>query len=370
MADAALSSAKAKLQEIARLQPVAPTGPIAGLVKAPRQDAVQAEQCRSQASEALYLAQEALVAYRRAGEAEKKVAALRAVVDAHLALGQSFEALMAASDELAMIKRTMDKKAQVQVSQIVSEVQTARSDFGSALQTVNESLELFRELGDKAGEAKALVTQASAKLQVGRGKEAMAASQQALGIFHEIGDKDGEASATRVINQCHAHLGQIDKAPNRGEALQALQVLASSIENRDKRAWDKAIQELNKTTAYSQKDVQNTVGVALQKDRAAAASFLREQGIDTPGSTPQMIIREVVKQLTYLSFRTHGGLQYGPRFRCLQAYAMEIQSTDTLQALGCLQISEEADDWERELAFHPGILDATLQSGSAFGAFY
>eukprot|EP00438_Fugacium_kawagutii_P023316 Skav226997 [mRNA] locus=scaffold4219:96414:107108:- [translate_table: standard] len=116
------------------------------------------------ASEALALAKEALVSFRRAGD-KKKVAALKVVVDANMAMDRSFDAMMAvvavtaeASDELAMIKRTGDKQAEVDVAEMLAE----------------------------AGEAQMLLLLANLKQRGGRNKEALSLAQQALGLFKEL----------------------------------------------------------------------------------------------------------------------------------------------------------------------------------------
>lgn len=320
---------------------------------------------KSRAGEALSLAKEALVSFRRAGESDKKVAALKVVVDANMAMENTFDALMAASDELAMIKRADDKKEQVVVLQMLAEVQSARGDVGSAMQSASEALDLQRQLGNKAGEARALQTQASLKLSAGKGKEAASMATQALGLYQELRDAEGEAACKRIVNKGYAESGQLEKAPNRTEAVQALKALASAVENQDQRAWKAAIAQLNKSSAYNQQDVQEIFGEALKKDRKAAAAFLQEQGVRTAGSAPELIIKEVTKVFTYIGFRL-GGLGYGPSFRCLNpTHGLMVKGDpSSCHAVACLRISDEADDWERELQYHPGVLDGMLCSSS------
>merc|ERR1712032_144974 len=122
----------------------------------------------------------------------------------------------------------------------------------------------------------------------------------------------------------------------------------------------------NQTCAYSQKDVDDIMERALAKDPSGARKFLDEQGIGSGGKKPSneggFQINEVYKNTTYVNFRV-GGLQYGPRFRCLQGYKFTSKGDSKASgALAVLQISEEAQDWEKELAFNPGILDGLLQS--------
>ncbi|CAE8617513.1 unnamed protein product [Polarella glacialis] len=349
MAEAALSSAQAKMAEARGLLPAEDKEPetLVGFEARTQQlpgGFEKRQLFKSQASEALSLAKEALVSFRRAGESEKKVAALRVVVDANMAIENSFDALMAASDELAMIKRADDKKAQVAVTQMLAEVQAAHNDFGSAMQSATDALDLQRQLGNKAGEAQALQTQASLKLSAGKGKDAVTIATQALGLYQELRDVAGEAACKRIVNRGYAESGQLEKAPNRTEAVQALQAPASAVENKDKRAWQAAIGQLNKSSAYTQQDVHEIFGEALKKDRKAAAAFLQEQGVKGHGSAPELIIKEVTKIYSYVGFRL-GGLGYGPRFRCLNpTHGLMVKGDpNSMHAVACLQISDEAD---------------------------
>ncbi|CAK9047672.1 unnamed protein product [Durusdinium trenchii] len=350
MADASLSSAEAIMADAKAMFPeTSVSDALIGYEAAkPQMVSFQQQQLyKSKASEALSLAKEALVSFRRAGESKKKVSALKLVVDANMAMERNFDAMMAASDELAMIKRTGDKQAEVDVSEMLAEVQISRGDTGSASQTLNDALSLYRELNQKAGEAKMLLMLAGLKQRGGRNKEALSLAQQGLGLFKELGNSKGEEDCKRVINRAYAESGETEKAPNRNEAVKALEDLASAVE---------------------QQDVQQIFGAALKKDRRAAAGFLQQMGVRTKGSAPGLIIREVTKVYTYVGFRV-GGLGYGPRFRCLTpTHGLMVEGDpNSMHAVGCMRIAEEADDWEKELQYHPGILDGCLQSQSALG---
>ncbi|CAK9047670.1 unnamed protein product [Durusdinium trenchii] len=371
MADASLSSAEAIMADAKAMFPeTSVSDALIGYEAAkPQMVSFQQQQLyKSKASEALSLAKEALVSFRRAGESKKKVSALKLVVDANMAMERNFDAMMAASDELAMIKRTGDKQAEVDVSEMLAEVQISRGDTGSASQTLNDALSLYRELNQKAGEAKMLLMLAGLKQRGGRNKEALSLAQQGLGLFKELGNSKGEEDCKRVINRAYAESGETEKAPNRNEAVKALEDLASAVEQQDKNLWKSAIEQLNKSSAYTQHDVQQIFGAALKKDRRAAAGFLQQMGVRTKGSAPGLIIREVTKVYTYVGFRV-GGLGYGPRFRCLTpTHGLMVEGDpNSMHAVGCMRIAEEADDWEKELQYHPGILDGCLQSQSALG---
>jgi len=282
-------------------------------------------------------------------------------------LGDLFAANLAATDELAMIRRIGDTGAEAKVVQLLSEVQIARGDYAGAADGLQKALTLHKDSGDAAGQAKTLEMLAGAKLAARKPSDALTPAQDALRLFAEMGDKEGEERAMRTVNMVFAEKNQLDKAPGRPQALQALKDLATAVDERDSQRWTGAMEELTRTGAYTQKDVDGVVSSALEKDRAMSATFLEDQGIVARGGgAPELHMKEANKTIQYINFRL-GGLNYGPRFRCLRAYKGMVQGKeDTLHALCCLQVSDQAEDWETQLQFHPGILDGMLQSGSAY----
>jgi len=322
---------------------------------------------QAKAQDALQLASDGLVSARRANDAETKLSALEVVVKAQMYLGELFAANLAATDELAMIKRSGDTKSEAKALQLLSEVQTARGDNVGAADNLQKAMALHKDANNKVGQAKALELLAKAKLAANKPNDALASAQDAVKLFAELGDREGETSATRTVNIVFAAKNQLDKAPGRPEALQALKDLSTAIDERDTQRWTGAMEELNRTGAYTQKDVDSIVSSALEKDRVASATFLEDQGIVVKGSgAPEFQMKEGNRTTQYLNFR-FGGLGYGPRFRCLTAYkGMVPDKETTLHAMGCLQVSEQAEDWETELQWHPGVLDGMLQSNTAF----
>lgn len=321
------------------------------------------------AREALVAAGEALVAARRAGSFEARLAALELVVEANKYLGDTFAANLAVTDELAMIKRTGNKAAEAKAMQLVADVHVWRGDAAGAAECLQSMIPLLVELGDRPAQAKSLGELAMAKLGIGKKSEALAPAQEALKLFEELGDEAGKEAARRTVNVVYAERGQLDKAPNRPDALKALKELAAAADASDAAAWTRAMDELTRTGAYTQKDIDDSISAALDKDRPSASAFFEDLGILVKGiSDAQLHVKEVVKTLNYIGFRL-GGLGYGPRFRCLNAYKKQVGTdTKTMGALALLQVSDEAEDWETQLQYHPGILDGLLQSGSAYGA--
>eukprot|EP00933_Yihiella_yeosuensis_P015604 TRINITY_DN13564_c1_g6_i1.p1 TRINITY_DN13564_c1_g6~~TRINITY_DN13564_c1_g6_i1.p1 ORF type:complete len:378 (-),score=133.69 TRINITY_DN13564_c1_g6_i1:193-1326(-) len=321
-------------------------------------------QAKANAAEALSLAKDALVSFRRAGESQTKVAALKVVIDANMIMGNNFDALMAATDEVAMIQKAGDKEAEAAVLQMLIEVHAERGDLSSAVQSAVRALDLQRELGSKSGEAQALRRLAKLKLDAGKCKEAVSLATQGVGLFQQLKDAEGEADCKRMVNRGCAESGEVERAPDREQAVKALEDLAAAVENSDAVAWRSAVEGLNKCSAFSQQDVQQIFGEALKKDRQAASAFLKEQGIRTSQScSAELIIEEVVPKIQYMNFRLTG-LCYGPRFRLLQpANKLSVQGDpDSLTAVACLKVADEAESWETDLMYQPSILDNMLQS--------
>jgi len=316
-------------------------------------------------------AAEALVVARRGNDNTARLEALGIVAHAALYLGDTFAANLAVTDELAMLRRGSDRKAEVQCLHLVAEVHLARGDGSGAFEACQSATKLLDGAPDKAATAKTLTLLAMTQLALGRGKgsEALSPAQDALKIFQELKDDEGAKKARRALNMIYAGRNQLNKAPDRPEALQALKDLAAAADTRNGIAWSTAMGTLEETGAFEQKDIDEVVNAALEKDRYNASVFLEEQGVivkqsgNNAGGKPTILLSEYPKTLHYIMFRV-GGLGYGPRFRCGRPYRKAVQGGETQdnEALCCLQAAEEADDWERDLQFHPGILDSMLQA--------
>lgn len=334
-------------------------------------DSAQSEgqwhEARRIGEEALKLATQELEAARRTNDTKAKIAALELVVKIDLFLGDSFAANLVANDEVAAVRRSGDKASEASALHLLAEVQASRGDTAGAVENLKSALNIAKESTEKGLIAKCSRTLALALLATGEKDAALPLAQEAVTLYEELMDQDGEAGARRTMNMVFVEKGQLEQAPNRQEALKALKRLAESVASRDAAGWQAAMEELNKTCAYTQQDIDEVVNKAMEKDRNAATAFLEDQGIVAKqAGGPQVHIKETGKQIHYLNFRM-SGLGYGPRFRCANAYRKIVgQDMETLSSLSCLQVAEEAEDWETNLQYHPGVLDSMLQSGNAY----
>lgn len=334
-------------------------------------DAAQSEgqwsEARKMAQEALQVATQELEAARRTNNAKAKMAALELVVKIDLFVGDSFAANLAANDEVAAVRKAGDRVSEAAALHLLAEVQASRGDAAGAVENLKAALSIAKETSEKGLIAKCSRTLALALLATGEKDDALPLAREAVALYEELMDQDGEANSRRALNMVFVEKGQLEQAPNRQEALKALKRLATAVSARDTAGWQSAMDELNTTCAYSQQDIDEVVNKALEKDRTAATVFLEDQGIVAKSAGgPQTQMKETGKQIHYLNFRLNG-LGYGPRFRCANAYKKQNgEDVETLAALSCLQVAEEAEDWEAELQFHPGVLDSMLQSGNAY----
>lgn len=319
--------------------------------------------------DALSTASQALVNARRANDVQAKLEALEIVARCNIYLGDLFAANLAVTDELAMIQRTQDKDKEVRCLLLAAEVHLARGDGIGAVDTLKKALEMVKGTGDKAMMAKALSQMSVAKVAVGKASEAVAPAEDAEKLFQEFGDEAGAREARRQVNVVFAERKMLDKAPDRAEALRALEALKVAVGQRSSMAWGSAMEALHKTGAFVQADIDEVVKGALESDRYNNSIFLEAQGALVKGSgtdVPVFLLNEYPRTTHYLGMRV-GGLGYGPRFRCCHGpyRRMVVGDLDSLGSAAVLQTAEEADDWEKDLCYHPGTLDSMLQSSGA-----
>jgi len=316
----------------------------------------------------------------RAGDSQGKMKALGVVVKAKLALEQSFDALMAAKDELAMIKRGKeDKVAEMGASDLLHTVYMNRGEYQPALEVLEEILPTVKGSGEKEKEAVILNKLAELKISLRKAGEACSHAQDARKIYEDLKSTDGVKESDRMLSWAYTEKGQVEKAPHRDDALEALKLLAQAASNQQRSDWAAAIEDLNRTCAFTQKDMKKIIDKALEEDKAGATEFFKEVGIEAAEDAVAVAkgegysFKEVPHIWTYISFRV-GGLGYGPRFRACHAYksckgsARGPTGDESLyKTSGAIEIHEGADDWERQLQFNPSIMDASLHVGTSLG---
>merc|ERR1712113_370482 len=96
--------------------------------------------------------------------------------------------------------------------------------------------------------------------------------------------------------------------------------------------------------------------------------FLKDHGQMIADEKPNVVTgctaKPVAHEILYFGF-TAGGISYGPRYRVnVPSYKRFNSETVTLSVV---QLADCSDQWERELAYNPSLLDGTLQHSAAGG---
>jgi len=316
--------------------------------------------------DALSTASDALVSARRSKDMRGVVAALDIVVRCNLQLGDTFAANLAATDELAMIRRAQDKVSEANALYLVAEVRSMRGDAAGAVQALEEASQIAATFQDeKALQAKVFEKLAFAKLAIGKVAEAQSPAEDAIKLYGDLQDDEGRQRASRALNLVYVQKHQLDKAPGREEAVQALKELSDAVESRNSMAWAQNMEVLDRNGAYTSKDLEEVINGAIEKDRSGASVFLQEQGIRVQGSGDAGVLMQSVPRVVHDMGMRVGGMGYGPSFRCGRTiFRAQVPAKPDFNtfSLTCFKVSSEADDWEKDLNYHPGCLDSMLQS--------
>lgn len=317
-------------------------------------------------AEGLELAKVALKNFRDLGVQERgRIAALEAVISAHLARFTPKLALHAAKEELEIYKKSDYKEGQAAAMQIIIGIRQNIGDDKEALRTAKEALKIVRTLDDNRNLARLLLKVAELHFATGNITEATAASKEALSFFDAGGLIRGREDVKRLQSKMLAQRGQVAEAPNRSDASLALEDLASAVEGRQAGAFKDALKRLSDSEAFTEQDVENALAPVFASDQKGAMDFLKENEYTLAGGS-SMKFRSAEKNQFYVNFRL-GGLGYGPKFQCPRAWGRQWGRHETLlgHSVAALKIHEDSEDWEQKLPFHPGICDGALQSGSA-----
>merc|ERR550534_3244219 len=176
------------------------------------------------------------------------------------------------------------------------------------------------------------------------------AAEQALGAARGVGDGAGEKQARRELSELRVDAGRAEAAPNRMDALEALNDLAYAVEERRGDVFKRAMARLDEASGFSGEDVQRTLAPIIEKYRVGASRFLKSVGFDGAGASATAF-KQFPKRYLYLNFRV-GGLGYGPRFRNCQTQKI-TQASGEMAACASLQTWDEQEQWGKDLMYHP-----------------
>merc|ERR1712187_967710 len=237
---------------------------------------------------------------------------------------------------------------------------------------MGEFVEARRTAGDKQGEAYLMHKWAT---MTQFPDIAMNTAQAAKQIAADVGAMSLVLSINKSITDLWVAKGKPEKAPTRKQALVYLKDMAECMKVKDGEKFKDALQKFTSyAPAIEPDDYEAILFSVLAEDEQAYTEFLEENGFwpkeegatggDQSGGQAMKKFCTVPQPWHYLLFRM-GGLGYGPRYRCCFPIK-DLLSLGCVQSVVCLQ--DVHDDWERELAYNPSILDCGLQTGA--GAAY
>mmetsp|Transcript_102710 Transcript_102710/g.257501 ORF Transcript_102710/g.257501 Transcript_102710/m.257501 type:complete len:411 (-) Transcript_102710:147-1379(-) len=322
-------------------------------------------QCVLMSSQSISTADEALKLLRGTGDAKGIAAALEALFKAHHAQNNPNAGLRAANHELETIRQSGDKTVEVNVLEMIAHAHAMLGEPVSAINAAKPALELRRMLGDKEGEGSMLHMIAEMRWANDEHAEATEVARQSLAVFTAAKCEWGKEKALATISSLLAQRGQVDKAPNRQEAVRALKDLAKALERKSADDIKSAEARLNKVRdLVTDHEIVENLSPILQKD-PEAIKFLKDLGWNF--GEVETLEGTYFKQYSHEAFylmTAIGGMGFGPQFRSVYPYRLGRKRDEFY---GCsIAMLPETEGWQMELGFRPGILDACLQSNGMF----
>eukprot|EP00405_Crypthecodinium_cohnii_P023734 CAMPEP_0206488746 /NCGR_PEP_ID=MMETSP0324_2-20121206/42648_1 /ASSEMBLY_ACC=CAM_ASM_000836 /TAXON_ID=2866 /ORGANISM="Crypthecodinium cohnii, Strain Seligo" /LENGTH=411 /DNA_ID=CAMNT_0053967933 /DNA_START=25 /DNA_END=1260 /DNA_ORIENTATION=- len=312
---------------------------------------------------ALESATEALEILRSAPKPEAIATALDITFRAHYAQGNANAGLRQINSELSTLRSVGDRSREATVLSTLARAHALLGEPLSAIGAAEKAVNLNRKAGQKDAEGSSLCLIAEMRWALGELPAATEAARQALAAYSAAGDADGEKKAKAIISSTLARRGQIDKAPNRKEAKQALRSLASAVEQRNVVAAKEAEEQLNTMRdLVTDREIVEALQPLLQKDESAV-KFLKELGWDFGDGDHGVDSALRGKEIPHLAFylgQLWSGMNFGPQFRSVHPWRKGQVNKDR-EAIAVVQLPE-TEAWQMELGFRPGEIDAPIQS--------
>jgi len=323
--------------------------------------------------DAMSLAKDAVSTAKSAGKSRILSEALDKLVDTQIALGSPSLGIDAAKEELEVFESAGNKKGTVDVLKTLVHAYETIEEPLSALLASKNALEIYRELGDTSGEANMMYMTAVVQCSKGSFKEALKMAKDAMQIYSVLGSDSGKEKVNEVLSQIYFGLGEVEKAPNRGKAFQALRDLMRAVLDKDVEAYKKADTKLGKYMfLITEEEFWGGLMPAFSRDREGSIEFMTAQGYNfeegkkkeeetTPGAEKFSCKdgRHFDHTLFYFQTRVFGGMGFGPQFRSVNPYRYGTPGVNGT-AISATQL-DETEDWELKLHWRPGVLDSGLQ---------
>lgn len=272
-------------------------------------------------------------------------------------------AVTSAEAALASAQKQQDKRAEVRALQECIRAYADLPDTFEGLKAAKQLLKLQKTLGDTKGQAQALLTIGELHFAMNNLEDALKHEEEALNIFSGLGDLQSQESVKEALSKVYNKQGQVELAPNRSKGLAALAELSRAIEANDNTRFKEAMDRCKRMSAVSDKDIEDKLAEALDKDYIPAARLFKEV-LDMDGLLPENKATFVHNRWHYMGFRTMGGLHYGPAYQTVQ---MGFVNADKDEMYYPVQVPEGQEGWEYEVAYNAGVLDGIIQGPFSCG---
>jgi len=254
---------------------------------------------------------------------------------------------------------------------VVTRIHVVLGEPYGAKESAQEALSIYTALGDPQGQGTMLLTLAEMERSLGNKGEATKLAEQALKFFRQSGSKLDQEKALQTLSGIFVERGHPEKAPQRAEALKALNSFAKAVELR-KGDEVKAIEgQLNRFGNVLQNDDISNVLQPLYAKDAEAQKYIEEtldwESEEKVGATSEgtVLIKGYPHKAFYLQ-TVFGGMGFGPQFRSVHPYKKFENKSLAVSSHSVCQLPE-TEAWQMELGWRPGYLDAPIQNLATVG---
>jgi len=326
--------------------------------------------------QSISFASEAMGIFRRLGFLHRLTGALDVELEAHRGLMEPMIGLQAANHELQLLRESSESsessrgfsQAEAEILEAIARTHGSLSEPLGAVRNALLAADLRKDIQDEAGETAALLLAADQQRNLGEMIDATETAERALALARKTGNAQHEEEAARVLSRVLAERGLNDQAPQRPEALQALEALIAAVKQRDGAAAKDSERVLNSFGGLvTNKDIADHIVPLISRD-PEAVKFLREElgwNIEKP-YTQKQVGKEVRHLDFYLGHRLTG-MGFGPQFKVC-TFPVRVWGSAPV-AVSVNQLPE-TEAWQMEMMFRPGFIDSGLQSGMVHAPFF
>merc|ERR1712232_1348021 len=186
----------------------------------------------------------------------------------------------------------------------------------------------------------------------------------------EVKDEASAIQARKIQTTIYVARGEIEKAPNRSDALLTLKHFISAVEERDEDKVKLYEAELDGAAgAISDAELNFALETLFSKDQSAVA-FLESRGWELSSYKKPTQMFQYPNKGFYLT-SIAGGMNFGPQFRSNHPWKIGLSTgvgKERPRTLSVLQLPD-TEAWQGRLCYRHGIIDGGIQSqGVAFMA--